>query len=919
MLNAQLNGLGTSGSPYNGTFQGNLQWNSTNFPSGKVYINGDVIIDNELLTIGPGMTIIFVATGSDLIINGTGQLNASGSSASKITFTADYTPYNGVFGETGERWGHISFESTSSADSSLMKFCTVEYGSKTGSGIDSHGGGVNILFSKLRITDCSIRNNLATWGGGIFVDRYVNPVIIRTHVYLNSANEAGGGFYLWDGSAATLKNCIVDQNSCSVLNYNLGGGGFFMQGTGSAKVINCIVANNLVTGNRGVNVYIYGTNNGSFINSIIWSDENSMFFDGAYQASNLQNSAIQRVYNASGTILVSSFTNCYDLNSSNSAADGPNFTDPSSPTYNYSILFTSPCRDAGTYYIDGPPTDIIGKSRIGNYDIGAYEVQYSRWKAGGTPTNWQSTDNWEQLVNPGSGSATGDVIIPMLGNETYIPVISGTTVIPAGKYMILEPGAKATFSTLTTTGTLKLQSDADYISSLIIDNDNATAQVDLYLTGGGDIGSYKWHYISTPFSTDVPVTTFTGVTFDIAGYNEPRVTTDPAMGWIGYDGWIYSTPAEDYDPLYEFTDLKPTRGYEFWDNNSFNKFTISGTLNYTDVTPTVTFKSGGIPSASGYNLLGNPFPSGLNWDYIITHNFPDNTSKSLYFTLNNNLASYINGVGVPDGVDGFIPPMQGFMIKTYVENHVIPLAADARTHSMHSRYKGSTQIPLVRLKINEDLLSDETVVRFDEAAKTGLDNDFDAVKMSVSPEKLLLYSSMGGTNYVINGQPFPDTFVEIPLVINLKKSGNHTITTSPVQGLENYSVSLLDKETGFVADLKTTSLITFNASAGTIPDRFILKVGNVLTSTEDPIASKGIFNVYSGNNMINIQTISDEWDGKSGSIKVYDISGKTSTDVQNNEFRKNSVIQVEAPGVKGLYFVEIKSGLKRYVGKVVIR
>ncbi len=54
------------------------------------------------------MSIIFISEGADLIITGTGQLNASGTSGSKITFTAD-DDNDGNYGETGERWGHIVF------------------------------------------------------------------------------------------------------------------------------------------------------------------------------------------------------------------------------------------------------------------------------------------------------------------------------------------------------------------------------------------------------------------------------------------------------------------------------------------------------------------------------------------------------------------------------------------------------------------------------------------------------------------------------------------------------------------------------------------------------------------------------------------------------------------------------------------
>ena len=112
------------------------------------------------------------------------------------------------------------------------------------------------------------------------------------------------------------------------------------------------------------------------------------------------------------------------------------------------------------------------------------------------------------------------------------------------------------------------------------------------------------------------------------------------------------------------------------------------------------------------------FSSGLNWDDIVNSTvftYPANTSKSVFFTRDDVQCTYVNGVGVPADVNGIIPPMQGFFTKTYSTGNTITLSASARTHNnIHARYKGAAIIPLVRLSITEESISDETVVRFDE-------------------------------------------------------------------------------------------------------------------------------------------------------------------------------------------------------------
>jgi hypothetical protein len=264
--------------------------------------------------------------------------------------------------------------------------------------------------------------------------------------------------------------------------------------------------------------------------------------------------------------------------------------------------------------------------------------------------------------------------------------------------------------------------------------------------------------------------------------------------------------------------------------------------------------------------------------------------------------------------------MQGFFTKTYSTGNTITLPAAARTHNnIHARYKGTQIIPLTRLSITENGNSDETVVRFDDLAKSDLDYDFDAVKMFSSSGRTQIYSSSGGINYIINGQPFPESFVEIPIVVILKTEGNHSISATQLQGLDDYSVTLKDNITGFVADLKTTPDLTFSAPADTITDRFILKISIITTGTENPAAFNNIFNIYPVNNLINIQTIADEWDGKSGSVKVLDLTGKTVSDLNNAEFNRNSIVQVPGIRARGMYVVEIRSGVMKYVGKVIIK
>ena len=123
-----INGLGTYVSPYNGLLTSNMNWNGT------VYLNGDVTVNGFTLNIAAGSTIVSLLPGTNIIITGTGVLNASGTNTSMIRFTAD-SDDSGTYGGTGETWGHISFQNMTAGftSPSVINYCIIEFGKKNSS------------------------------------------------------------------------------------------------------------------------------------------------------------------------------------------------------------------------------------------------------------------------------------------------------------------------------------------------------------------------------------------------------------------------------------------------------------------------------------------------------------------------------------------------------------------------------------------------------------------------------------------------------------------------------------------------------------------------------------------------------------------------------------------------------------------
>jgi hypothetical protein len=1076
-LTLAQSGDGTVGNPFYGIITTNVQWSVGNPVYGStVYIGTSSTPDltvgnNGHLTIDPGITVIFTQLTTDLIITGSGILTANGNSSNHIIFTKS----TGI-----AHWGHITFETpgtgTPITGTGSFRFCDISFGHATSSGTlpSNAGGGIQVNATGVIIEDCYFENNYSNYGGGLTVNAGRNAIIRRCHFKSNSSNEAGGALLLWTNSTAQVENCIFEYNYSKGASSALYSGGAIWLLSNSSKIVNCTLVEN--TSDRpGDGIFSYSSPNSKIINCLLWG-------------SNDQYAA----YGSSATFTYCAFETTKPANATNSivisSTDSDHFTD--APGGDWSLKFISPCRDAGTNSYTGvtiPTTDYIGNSTVLTKDIGAYEVQYSRWKTTAISNEWNNAANW-------------DGGIPISESNVYIP--TGATTYPTGsttqdftigngKLLLLDPGARLTLHNLTNNGTLQLNSTSAGFASLIINSytrgSGGTEAIQLFLPGGGIelLEDYKWHYISSPVSS-LQASIFTSTTLDFAQFIENRPSLSLLQGWVAYDGYVYYTGLSN-GPT--FSSLTIGKGYNFWDSED-NTFTFSGLLNTSDVTIPLSFS--GSKEINGFNLLGNPFSSGLNWDDI-THGtyfpYPDSTSKGLFFTRDNVQCTYINGVGIPGDVTGIIPPMQGFFVKTNLTGKSITLPAAARTNgNIHPTYKSASLIPLVRLGLAEDSISvDETVIRFNDIAKEGLDNDYDAVKMFLSSTRTAIYSTTTTNDKMaINGLPFPASLVEIPITINITTSGTHKLTAKQIQGLDGYSIKLIDNVTGSVIDLRENPDVTFTSDQGNISNRFKLRVnvksvqtisfnqlatktfgdidfnpgattsselaitytsdnpavaviinnsvhitgagttniiaqqtGNsdylpanditvplivnkaaqlitfnpisvkILTDTDfDPGATSNSglpieyssnkmsvavitdgkihitgtgtstitasqpgntnynsatsvsqlltvnlatsvpeilnesimtqFRIYTSGSDIIIEPLSEEWDGKTGQINIYTISGIIIKDINNAGLNKGALIRIPVSG-KGIYVVEIKSDILRYIGRAVVR
>lgn len=354
---------------------------------------------------------------------------------------------------------------------------------------------------------------------------------------------------------------------------------------------------------------------------------------------------------------------------------------------------------------------------------------------------------------------------------------------------------------------------------------------------------------------------------------------------------------------------------------------FNGTLNSGDVNVYLT-KSG-----SGFNLIGNPYPSHLTW----TADFVDeltNTAKiepTIWIRTNagnvnnggNAAWSFLtynghSGEAVPLTsilTGGIIPPMQAFWVKAKAAGTLTLDSKLVRSHQSSNPLKVRSAINTgrqrIRMEISDGSTTDETLLYFDGDASDDLDA-FDSPKFTETKD-VQLYTRAGNENLVINGLNSITDNMLIPLGIITGQSGTFTLKPTQLDNLASGTrVFLVDGSVQ--TELELNKVYTFSSDATENSSRFSLlfKAPSISTHSEN-LMSKPAFNAYRDTNGQLVITVNNAFNTDS-KILIYNLSGQ-----KVSESTINGITTViNQPLKAGVYFVTISSAAKNITQKVVI-
>ena len=299
----------------------------------------------------------------------------------------------------------------------------------------------------------------------------------------------------------------------------------------------------------------------------------------------------------------------------------------------------------------------------------------------------------------------------------------------------------------------------------------------------------------------------------------------------------------------------------------------TGDLNRTDLIRTTT------PNNFGWNLIGNPYPSAVDWDLVLR----DNVNATMYLRKSNgSIAYYVaGGVGNPIETTGIIPPMQSFWAQV---TQGVPgnsygsvyFSNAYRLHAQQALYK-TINYPIVRLRASNSYYSDETVILFNDMATSAFDAAYDAYKMySQNNQHPQLYSlSSLSEELAINSIKFENTHLIVPLKFTSPENALHTLDAFEISNMDNnITIHLEDRKTNQMQDLKIFNEYKFVHNNTDDGNRFYLHF-NYSGSTSAHnlnLGSNNQTNIYANNTSIYISFLNIK--GEQYNVHIYNLLGQ---------------------------------------------
>jgi hypothetical protein len=381
----------------------------------------------------------------------------------------------------------------------------------------------------------------------------------------------------------------------------------------------------------------------------------------------------------------------------------------------------------------------------------------------------------------------------------------------------------------------------------LVSNANGTARIAPILGNfAGNItmqryispGVSDWRFLASPVSgvtindwqDDFVTSGFPGASFPSSAFTSVY-TYDETVAGINANGYIPATNATN--------PILPGKGYCCYIGPVPLTFDVTGPPNKFNQTFPVTFTPGSDIDQDGWEMIGNPYPSSIDWSSASWTKTNINGAIYVWNSSNQQYTSWIGGTGINGGTN-IIASSQSFWIQTNAASPALSCTENIKVSSNTAFLKSNNSAFLlsssIRLTITGNNFKDETLLQFGTGATNIYDADLDARKMFSSNTNVpgIATQDFSLQDLSINRMtPIADS-VHIPIKTLVGVSGTYTIKIDSSYLIPSgYGIVLEDLLTGAKTSLEGFQPYTFTISDTTKTARFLL---HIVPATVVPLA-----------------------------------------------------------------------------------
>lgn len=541
---------------------------------------------------------------------------------------------------------------------------------------------------------------------------------------------------------------------------------------------------------------------------------------------------------------------------------------------------------------------------------------------------WNLAENWSENSLPSPDKC---VIIP--SGKTVIVNMSNA----AAKSVKVESGGKLTISanqTLTVQDAIINQGNpADFT----VASDGNLIQINPSKTINSGSITAERDIVNLRFMP--------GVNVDYIYWSSPvegQLTKGSTGFSPGTPNNVFFEYRESNDRFYQTPDavFVPGKGYavraEGNLGNTYSKtYRFSGLPVNGDVAIPVTRSANtgtDLEVVHGYNMVGNPYPSNINFDQLFAAN-SDLIYNAAWFWINssytqyqqgssysgNNYAVY-NGTGgnpatsfsaVPAAVinpNGIIKVGQGFLVQkkdfssgdllfknSYGEDRNLRVGTNGVFYYKNNTPKNRFNLQLIA----SDQSINSLLIGYVEGATDDFEKDYDAATSVLSSN--LFYSSLNDKRLLIQGKSTFKVQDKVKLGVNFFQDGTYTISSVNREGIfgEQQNIYLKDSKSGIITNLSLGSY-TFTSNLGEDNSRFEIVYESQTTLSADALSADEI-TVYRAGTDFVIKSAAKKITG----VEMFDAVGR----MIHQKLTNQKEVRIDSKSLSnGIYILKISQG-----------